>query len=190
MSGPTVIAFDFGHTLMDERKDAGLPLRVRPVHFMPDVLDVVPCLSVPMALWANTRTEREADVRTWLARADIERFFTWVITSVDAGVRKPAAGFFEFALARCGLTKDDVLFVGNQLNTDVRGGESFGIRTIWLSGAEYRSDDDDQRSAIAPTYTIQRLGDLPSLLKRTGVSVATTDDRLSSGVQEPGEDTH
>jgi FMN phosphatase YigB (HAD superfamily) len=152
--------------LMDERKNADVPLEVRPVYLMPDVLDVLPCVPVPMAVWANTHVAREADVRTWLARAGIERFFTWVITSVDAGVRKPAAGFFEFALARCGLTKDEVLFVGNQLNTDVRGGEGFGIRTVWLSGVDYRSDDDDECSAIEPSYTIQRLGELPSVLKR------------------------
>jgi FMN phosphatase YigB (HAD superfamily) len=151
---------------------------------MPDVLDVLRCVPVPMAVWANTQTAREADVRTWLARAGIERFFTWVITSVDAGVRKPAAGFFEFALARCGLAKDDVLFVGNQLNTDVCGGVRFGIRTVWLSGADYRSDDDDDRSAIAPTYTIRRLGELPSLLKVMGVRVGTIGDRLTSDVQE------
>jgi FMN phosphatase YigB (HAD superfamily) len=95
MSGLKLVAFDFGHTLIDERKDAGLPLKLRRVHLMPDVLDVLGCVPVPMAVWANTRTAREADVRTWLARAGIERFFTWVITSVDAGVRKPAAGFFE-----------------------------------------------------------------------------------------------
>ena len=35
--------------------------------------------------------------------AGIEQFFTWVVTSVDAGVRKPGPGFFEFALDRCGV---------------------------------------------------------------------------------------
>jgi putative hydrolase of the HAD superfamily len=123
-------------------------------------------MSAPLAVWANTRTAREVDVRAWLARAGIERFFTWVITSVDAGVRKPAAGFFEFALARCGLTKDDVLFVGNQLNTDIRGGQSFGVRTVWISGADYRSDDDDEHDGSTPSYTIQRLCELPALLER------------------------
>jgi hypothetical protein len=39
---------------------------------------------------------------------------------------------FQYALWRCGLTKDDVRFVGNQLNTEIAGGEAFGIRTVWL----------------------------------------------------------
>jgi FMN phosphatase YigB (HAD superfamily) len=164
MRKPRVVAFDFGHTLMDERKDADVPFDVRLAHLMPDVLDVLPWVPVPMAVWANTQVAREGDVRKWLARARIERFFTWVVTSVDAGVRKPDRGFFDFALARCGVSKDDVVFVGNQLNTDVRGGEGFGIRTVWLSGAAYRSDDDDGSVDIKPSYTIQRLGELPALL--------------------------
>jgi len=160
-----LVAFDFGHTLMHERKDADVRLDVRPVHLMPDVLDVLP-LAVPMAVWANTRTAREAEVRNWLARAGIERFFTSVVTSVDAGARKPAAAFFEFALARCGMTRDDVLFVGNQLNTDIRGGEDFGIRTVWVCGPEYWSRDDTELVGVNATYTIQRLAELPSVLKR------------------------
>jgi beta-phosphoglucomutase-like phosphatase (HAD superfamily) len=153
-----LIAFDWGHTLMDERRN------VDAVHLMPDVREVLPQLDMPLAVWANTKTAGEREVRRYLARAGIEQFFTWVVTSVDAGARKPAPGFFEFALDRCGVTKDDVLFIGNQLNTDIKGGESSGIRTVWLSGAAYHSDDDDGTGGINPTYTIQWLRDLPSLL--------------------------
>jgi FMN phosphatase YigB (HAD superfamily) len=153
-----LIAFDWGHTLMDERRNLDA------VHLMPDVREVLPQLDMPLAVWANTRTAGEREVRRWLARAGIEQFFTWVVTSVDAGVRKPAPGFFEFALDRCGVAKDSVLFIGNQLNTDISGGEGFGIRTVWLSGVAYHSDDDDGTGGINPSYTIQRLGELPSLL--------------------------
>jgi putative hydrolase of the HAD superfamily len=88
-----------------------------------------------------------------------------VITSVDAAARKPAPEFFHYALARCGLAKDDVLFVGNQLNTDIAGAEAFGIRTAWLSGSAYRSRDDAPCDAH-PTYTIRTLADLPALMRR------------------------
>lgn len=161
-----VIAFDWGHTLMDERRTTAAALAEGVVHLMPDVLDVLPRLSVPLAVWTNTRTGREADVREWFELAGIEQWFTWIATSVDAGARKPRPAFFEFALRQCGLAKEDVLFVGNQLNTDVRGGEAFGIRTVWLSGAAYRSEDDDRAEAGRPTYEIERLRDLPALVER------------------------
>jgi len=159
------IAFDLGHTVMDERRDEHLPIDSRPIHLMPGVSDVIPHMTLRLAVWANTRVAAEADVRRWLDRAGLGRFFQWVITSVDAGARKPAPEFFEYALARCGLAKDDVLFVGNQLNTDIAGAEAFGIRTAWLSDPAYRSLDD-ARCEARPTYTIGTLHDLPALVRQ------------------------
>jgi FMN phosphatase YigB (HAD superfamily) len=159
------VAFDWGHTVMDERKDRNVPLEIRPIHLMPVVVSALERIDVPLALWANTRGAAEADVRVWLERAGLNHFFRWVITSVDAGARKPAAEFFRHALNECGLDKDEVLFVGNQMNTDIAGAESFGIATVWLSGAGYRSEDDGP-SDSAPTYTIATLDDLPSLVQR------------------------
>jgi len=165
----TAIAFDWGHTLMDERRDQHIPLDTRPVHLMPGVADVLPQLTLPLALWANTRVARETAVRGWLDRAGLGPLFNWVITSVDAAARKPAPEFFEYALTRCELTKDDVVFVGNQLNSDIAGGEAFGIRTVWLCGSAYRSLDDDPCSAGA-TYTIDTLYSLPALVQRLQAS--------------------
>jgi FMN phosphatase YigB (HAD superfamily) len=162
------IAFDWGHTLMDERRDEHIPLDTRPVHLMPGVADVLPQLTLPLALWANTRVAGEAEVRGWMDRAGLGRLFRWVITSFEAGVRKPSPEFFQYALASCGLTKDDVLFVGNQLNTDIAGGEAFGIRTVWLHGSAYHSLDDVRCSARA-TYTIDTLYRLPALLHKLKV---------------------
>ncbi len=159
------IAFDWGHTVMDEDRDREVPLDVRPIHVMPGVSEVLPQLAFPLALWANTRQAQESDIRAWLERAGFGHLFRWIATSIDAGARKPAPEFFAYALAQCGLTKEDVLFIGNQLNTDVTGGQAFGIRTGWLSGPEYRSRDDTP-SDVVPTHTIQTLYGLPSLLQQ------------------------
>jgi FMN phosphatase YigB (HAD superfamily) len=161
------VAFDFGHTLIDERKDDNIPLESRPIHLMPEVCEVLPFLSLPLAVWANTRKATEAELRQWLERAGIGRFFAWVVTSVDAGFRKPAPEFFDFALGKCALSKDEVLFVGNQLNTDITGGEQYGIRTVWLCGRPYRSADETfSPKDVRPTYTIRTFRQLPLLLQR------------------------
>jgi len=80
---------------------------------LPGVADVLPQLTLQLAVWANTRVVGEAAVRDWLDRAALGPF-QCVITSVDAGVRKPAPEFFQYAVRRCGLTKD-VLFVGTSV---------------------------------------------------------------------------
>ena len=160
------VAFDFGHTLVDERRDGTLSLGSRPVHLMPEVFEILPRMSIPLAVWANTRTATGSDLRRFLDRTGIGRFFTCVVTSVDAGFRKPAPQFFDFALRKCGLARDGVVFVGNQLNTDIAGGQEYGIRTVWLSGSAYQSTDETlSPQDVRPTHTIQTLRQLPSLLE-------------------------
>jgi FMN phosphatase YigB (HAD superfamily) len=168
----TAIAFDWGHTVMDERRDEHIPLEARPVHLMPGVADVLPQLRLPLFLWANTRVADGAAVQQWLERAGLSQLFRCVVTSVDAGSRKPSAQFFDYSVRHCGVTKDAVLFVGNQLNTDVAGAQAFGISTVWLSGPAFRSVDDGPCDAT-PTYTIETLYELPGLvhqLQNTRVS--------------------
>ncbi|HVH89006.1 MAG TPA: HAD family hydrolase [Terriglobales bacterium] len=159
------VAFDVGHTLIDEQIDAAS--FVLPIRIMPHVYKILPQIGLPMAAWSNTRSAREADVRNLLEAAGIAKFFSWVITSVDAGCRKPHPGFFRFALGKCGLAEKEVLFVGNQLNTDICGGLQCDIKTVWLSGEAYRSPEDTTLlDSVSPDYVIESLAELPALLKR------------------------
>lgn len=154
------VAFDFGHTLVhegfvDDRID-----------LMPGVRELLPQIDLPMAVWANTRTAAEAEVRRLLRIAGIEQYFACVVTSVDAGFRKPAGEFFQFALATGNFERDNVLFVCNQLNTDVLGAEAFGIRTAWLSAPEFRNKDETMTlDDVKPTFILSGLKELPSLLQ-------------------------
>lgn len=158
-----LVAFDVGHTLIDEAIDACS--FVPPVRLMPYVKEVLPQIHLPMAAWSNTKSARQADVRKLLEAADIGQFFTWIMTSVDAGHRKPHPSFFQFALQKCGLSEGEVLFVGNQLNTDIRGGVQCGIRTVWVSGEAYRSPEDTSGD-LSPDFVIDSLAELPALIRR------------------------
>lgn len=159
------IAFDVGHTLIDERIDAAS--FIEPVRLMPHVLEVLPQVDLSMAAWSNTKSAREREVRQLLRSGAIEKFFTWVITSIDANSRKPNREFFRYALENCKLTADEVLFVGNQLNTDIYGGMQCGIRTVWISGVLHRSPDETAtREEVIPDFEIETLAELPDLIQR------------------------
>jgi FMN phosphatase YigB (HAD superfamily) len=159
------VIFDFGHTIMNELKAAETPIASRPIFLMPGLPDILPRISLTMGIWANTRIDTERDIRLWLRRAGINRHFEWVITSVDAGARKPDRRFFSYALRKCKLKKDEILFVGNQLNTDIKGANDYGINCVWLSGRAYRSPDDTISSQARPTHVIRSLKQLPALLE-------------------------
>jgi putative hydrolase of the HAD superfamily len=161
----TAIALDFGHTLIDERINILTIAQHQEAHLMPGVRDALAELTLPVAIWANTRAANADDLRRWLQRAGLAAHVTWVVTSVDAGARKPAREFFDYALRLMQMTPEEVLFVGNQRNTDIAGGEAFGIRTVWLSADAYRSGDD-ARCDAQPSFTIATLADLPTLVAR------------------------
>jgi FMN phosphatase YigB (HAD superfamily) len=159
------IALDFGHTVIDERIDILRAAEHEESHLMPGVRQALHQLTLPVAIWANTRVADAENIRHWLRGAALFDLITWVITSVDASARKPAPSFFDYALQVMQMRPDDVLFVGNQRNTDIAGGEAYGIRTVYLSDPVYRSDDDGA-SDIEPSFTIDTLNDLPALVAR------------------------
>jgi FMN phosphatase YigB (HAD superfamily) len=165
------VMFDFGHTIMDELKGGDTPFASRPIFLMPGLPEILPHIAFRMGIWANTKTARELDIRLWLRRAKINDHFDWVISSVDAEARKPDRRFFRYALEKCKLEKEEVLFVGNQLNTDIRGANDYGIRCVWLSGRAYRSRDDTPDDApfarqVRATHVIESLEQLPKLLEQ------------------------
>ena len=160
---PKAVMFDFGHTIIDELKDKHVPVVKRCVHLMPGLLGVLPQIKCKMGIWANAEAG-EQDLRVWLKRAGINGCFEWVVTSQDAGARKPSRRFFSYALKKCELRKDEIIFVGNQLNTDIQGANDYGIECVWLSGAAYGSPDDGPSKA-QPTYIIRSLEQLPALLE-------------------------
>ena len=155
------LAFDLGHTLIDEQLELG-------VRLMPGVSEVLPQLMLPMAVWANTRELNAEGVANILQQAGIREFFDVVVTSVEAKHRKPSAEFFRYALAQWAFAAGEILFVCNQLNTDVEGANSCGIRTAWISSSRHRSPDETLSLAqVQPTFVIPTIADLPGLLVNT-----------------------
>jgi FMN phosphatase YigB (HAD superfamily) len=149
------IAFDFGHTVMDE---------VTCRELMPGAYEAITSIPLPKAVWANTREASAADVREMLARMDVARYIEWVVTSFDIGHRKPAPEFFAAALATCAVKGSDILYIGNQMNTDILGANRARIACVYLSGTAYRSLDDRPTPGAKPTYTIETLFELPALI--------------------------
>jgi putative hydrolase of the HAD superfamily len=162
------VALDFGHTIIDERVDfLAQGYTYDESHLMPGARHALEGLTLPVAVWANTRITRESDIWQWLDRTALSKYVRWVATSVDGGARKPEPGFFRFAPGTMALAAGDVLFVGNQLNTDIAGARGYGIRSEYLSGDAYRSADDRPVSAVA-SHTIPSLRELPSLVEQLG----------------------
>jgi len=63
----------------------------------------------------------------------VGHFFDTVLCSSDFGVAKPNPDYFSMALDAMGLTPHDVLFVADNMETDVAGAVKAGIPTILVN---------------------------------------------------------
>jgi hypothetical protein len=158
------IIFDFGHTIMREDSCIDPHLQDCPIDLMPGAREAIEMIRLPRGIWANTRVATVADIRRWLVRAGLDQQISWVAASFELGCHKPEPEFFTRALSACGLQPTDVLFVGNQLDTDIVGANQVGIRCVYLADRCYRSMDEHAAIEAKPTFTIETLFELPSLI--------------------------
>lgn len=98
--------------------------------------------------------------RPRLTAGALSDFFDVIIVSDEIGHAKPHAPFFEYTFDQIGRPeKERVLIVGDNINADIKGGLDYGIHACWFNPKEQAHPQD-----IQPTYEIQRLNELLTLL--------------------------
>jgi putative hydrolase of the HAD superfamily len=65
-----------------------------------------------------------------LAFAGLDKYFECLITSEQAGSKKPDAGIFHYALGQAGASAGESLMIGDDLDVDILGARAVGIDTI------------------------------------------------------------
>jgi putative hydrolase of the HAD superfamily len=86
-------------------------------------------------------------------------YFKEIIISGDIGKGKPDPGMFLHALERLNLHKDEVIMVGDNLNTDILGASRMGIKTIWIN----RRGQTPHK--VVPDYEVKELREVPYIVK-------------------------
>lgn len=98
--------------------------------------------------------------RPRFSKSGIQQYFELIVVSDEIGVAKPEAGFFDYAFDRIGRpTPARVLIVGDNLNSDIRGGAQYGLDTCW-----YNPNGARNETPVRPTFEIARLEELPEIL--------------------------
>jgi len=63
-----------------------------------------------------------------LKKLKLEDYIDMIVANDNVGVDKPHPDIYDYALKRLGLTKSDVIMVGDNPNTDIKGAEAVGIK--------------------------------------------------------------
>ncbi|MFD2391437.1 YjjG family noncanonical pyrimidine nucleotidase [Enterococcus gallinarum] len=95
-----------------------------------------------------------------LSDAKLMPYFQDIFVSEDTGYQKPMKEFFTYVFDRIpNFEQQKTVIIGDSLSSDILGGHLSGIDTIWLN------PNKKVASTVLPTYEIQSLDQLPSLLK-------------------------
>ncbi len=101
-------------------------------HLLPDAREALDYLHPRYRLHIITNGFHEVQDRK-LRNSGIHTYFTQVINSEMAGVKKPDPYIFRLALERAGTTPEKSLMIGDNLEADILGARAVGLHTLHLN---------------------------------------------------------
>ena len=92
-------------------------------------------------------------LRGELDRLGVAKYFEFVMSSADYGVRKPDPLLFEVARVRLGLKKSKCWYVGNLVEADMGGAKRAGWQPVWYAADAVRRGTYEKRLGELPEGT-------------------------------------
>lgn len=89
----------------------------------------------------------------------LKQYFDHIVISGDFGKGKPDPAIFEYALGLLSMKKEEVIMVGDNLNTDILGASNAGIPSVWINHHGVIGE-------TMPTYEISQLKELLPITRR------------------------
>ncbi len=97
-----------------------------------------------------------------VASAGIGKYFAARFVSEEVGYNKPSREYFDACFAAIeGFSKDEAVIVGDSLTSDIKGGITAGIRTVWFNPSR-----KENKSEIQPDAEIASLDALIGVLEK------------------------
>ncbi len=106
--------------------------RFEPVEGVVDVLERLASYRVRMGVLSNSAFSGQV-LKEELEKHDLARFFSFIHSSADFGLRKPNPRLIGLAVKKLGLEAKDVWFVGDKVDIDVAGGRNAGLYPVWYN---------------------------------------------------------
>jgi FMN phosphatase YigB (HAD superfamily) len=146
----------------DRRAQAGRPHVVTEENLYSDAR---PCLTglreqgLRIGLAGNQTATAEAALQAMNFSVDV------IGTSDGWGVEKPSAAFFERVVAEARCPADQVLYVGDRLDNDVRPAQEVGLATALIRRGPWANILDEPTVSDRCLFRIDSLAELPDLVR-------------------------
>lgn len=93
------------------------------------------------------------------AGSDLAKYFQHIFISEEIGFPKPNKEFFKHIFSKL-PHKESSIIIGDNLTSDIKGGNDFGIDTCW-----FNQNKRINESGIIPTFEISDLLELKRIIK-------------------------
>jgi YjjG family noncanonical pyrimidine nucleotidase len=122
--------------------------------------DLLDSLHGRVRMAAVTNGLKEAQ-RPRLRHLGLDHYFQTIVVSDEIGHSKPSPEYFDVVMEDCEHPKKDkILLVGDNINSDVRGGLEYGLPTCWCN-----LDKKENPTDWKPHFEIHSLGELRWILR-------------------------
>lgn len=102
-----------------------------------------------------------------IGSSEIAKYMDGIFISQILGANKPDKQFFDICFAEIpDFSLSETVIIGDSLSSDIKGGISAGITTVWFNPKGIENDND-----IKPDYTIKELSEVPGLLSQISAKI-------------------
>ena len=87
-----------------------------------------------------------------LERHNLAHRFSFLISSIDYGFRKPHKRILQIAVKKMNLQPQDIWFVGDKLEYDIRGAIDFGLYPVWYNARHEQGEISSEYLEVKDWY--------------------------------------
>ncbi len=129
------------------------------VNFFSDALSTLSKLAEHYKIGAITNGNAD------LESIGVKEYFDFIVTAQEAGVAKPDKKIFAYAQNKTNLACNQFIYVGDHPTIDMLGCIKSGWKSLWFNPEKNPWPDDEIHREFQPDAEIQKLSQLPELLK-------------------------
>ena len=120
------------HGIADQVGNDYLRICPEKIHLIPHAIEVLDYLHEKYDLYILTNGFSETQYKK-VVFSRLGKYFKKLITSEEAGHKKPHPEIFEYALRVMGAGSDECIMVGDNIETDIRGALGAGMDIIFFN---------------------------------------------------------
>ena len=148
--------FDWGDTIMKDFPDQTGPMyawdKVESMSHADEMLQLLSAKS-DCYLATNAKDSTKDDILKALKRVKLDKYFKDIFCYRELGVAKPSLKYFNLILSKLNLRKEEIVMVGDNIESDIREVQKHGIDAILYDPQDRHKD-----------YRGKRITDLIQLL--------------------------